>query len=141
VLSPANKVRGSEGRKSFLTKKNEILAKDINWVEIDLLRAGDPSIVRDSLRDADYRVLVYRAGERRSTRCRPIRLRNRLPVVGIPLKGKDPAVPLDLGAVLNAAYESGAYEASIDYANPPAPPLRSEDARWANKLLRTAGLR
>jgi hypothetical protein len=141
VLSPSNKFRGSEGRKSFLDKKNEILAREVNWVEIDLLRAGDPSIVRDSLRDADYRVLVYRAGERRSTRCWPIRLRNRLPVVGIPLKGKDPLVPLDLGAVLSAAYESGAYDMSVDYSQPPDPPLRADDAKWANKLLRDKRLR
>lgn len=141
VLSPTNKIRGSEGRKSFLQKKNEILAREVNWVEIDLLRAGDPSIVRDSLRDADYRVLVYRAGERRSTRCWPIHLRRRLPVVGIPLKGKDPDVPLDLGAVLHAAYDSGAYDMSVDYSQPPDPPLRGEDAKWANKLLRDKRLR
>ncbi len=119
VLSPTNKIRGSEGRKSFLQKKNEILATDVNWVEIDLLRAGDPSIVRDSLRESDYRVLVYRGGERRSTRCWPVRLRNRLPVIGIPLKGKDPDVPLDLGAVLQRR-------------------LRQRGLRRFNRLLETA---
>lgn len=141
VLSPSNKIRGSEGRKSFLQKKNEVLAREVNWVEIDLLRAGDPSIIRDSLRDADYRVLVYRAGERRSTRCWPIRLRRRLPIVGIPLKGKDPDVPLDLGAVLIAAYDVGAYDMSVDYSQPPDPPLRADDAKWSNKLLRDKRLR
>lgn len=141
VLSPSNKVRGSEGRKSFLQKKNEVLATEVNWVEIDLLRAGDRSIVRDALRDAHYRVLVYRAGERRSTVCWPIRLRQRLPVVGIPLRGKDPDCPLDLGAVLNAAYDNAMYDASVDYSKPPEPPLAAADARWANKLLRAKGLR
>ncbi len=141
VMSPANKIRGSEGRKSFMSKKKEVLASDVHWVEIDLLRSGDPSIVNPPLRPSDYRVVVSRGNDRYKGRYWPIGVRQPLPVVGIPLKGEDPDVPLDLGAVLAAAYDNSAYEASIDYCRPPSPPLALEDARWAGKLLRAKGVR
>ena len=139
IMSPANKIRGSEGRKSFMRKKKEVLASDVNWVEIDLLRSGDPSILNPPLRPSDYRVLVSRGDDHYNGRYWPISVRQQFPVIGIPLKGKDPDVPLDLGAALTAAYDNAAYDASIDYSKPPSPPLTPEDARWAGKLLRSQG--
>lgn len=140
VMSPTNKILGAEGRTSFLRKKREVLKTEVNWVEIDLLRGGEPSVARASLRPCDYRVLVYRGHPRPRARYWPISIRNRLPVIAVPLRGKDPDVPLDLGAVLKAAYENGAYDASIDYSKPPDPPLRGNDAKWGRKLLRTKKL-
>ena len=40
VVSPANKVRGSNGRASFLKKRQEALTSKVHWVEIDLLRGA-----------------------------------------------------------------------------------------------------
>lgn len=141
VMSPTNKILGAEGRNSFLRKKREVLASDVNWVEIDLLRTGEPSVANSSVRECDYRVLVYRAKPHRRSRCWPIHIRRRMPVIGVPLRSPDPDVPLDLGAVLNAAYDNAAYDSSIEYSKPPDPPLRADDARWANKMLRAKGLR
>jgi hypothetical protein len=62
-------------------------------------------------------------------------------VIGIPLRDPDPDVLLDLGAVLSATYDSAAYEMSVDYRKKPEPPLKTEDATWAEKLLRERGLR
>src|SRR5688572_4290375 len=36
VLSPANKVSGSEGREQFVRKRQSILASGTHWIEIDL---------------------------------------------------------------------------------------------------------
>ncbi|HUY36407.1 MAG TPA: DUF4058 family protein [Pirellulales bacterium] len=44
VLSPTNKIRGARGRTSFMEKRRETLASEVHWVEIDLLRAGSPSV-------------------------------------------------------------------------------------------------
>src|SRR5262249_37762320 len=44
VLSPTNKIRGSRGRKSFMEKRHEIMNTEVHWVEVDLLRAGVPSV-------------------------------------------------------------------------------------------------
>jgi hypothetical protein len=46
VLSHTNKIRGARGRDSFMKKRAETLASDVHWVEIDLLRAGVPSVTR-----------------------------------------------------------------------------------------------
>jgi hypothetical protein len=141
VLSPTDKIRGSRGRASFMGKRREILDSDVHWVEIDLLRAGDPSVTRPPLVPSDYRILVSRAGQRTRARYWPVNVQQPLPVVGIPLRGKDPDVPLDLGAVLNAAYDHGAYDLSIDYRKQPIPPLDADPAAWADRLLRKKGLR
>ncbi len=137
VLSPANKMRGSSGRASFMAKRHSIMNTEVHWVEIDLLRGGTPSVTDPPLRpSSDYRVLVSRADQRTRTRYWPIGVRHALPVVGIPLRGKDPEVPLDLGAVFTTAYERAAYDASVDYRKEPRPPLQGDDAKWARELLR-----
>jgi hypothetical protein len=141
VLSPANKIRGSRGRASFMEKRRETLASEVHWVEIDLLRVGHPSVTRPPLVSSDYRIMVSRAGERRRGVYWPVSVRQPLPVIGIPLRGKDPDVPLDLGAVLSAAYDHGAYDLSVDCRREPEPPLSADAAAWADELLRERGLR
>ena len=141
VLSPANKIRGSAGRKSFLDKRQEILASDVHWVEIDLLRAGEPSMSRLKRTACDYRIVVSRGEDRRHGQFWPVSVRQALPVIGIPLRGKDADVPLDLGAVLRAGYDNAGYDLSIDYRRDPVPPLDRTEAVWAAKLLREHGLR
>jgi len=136
IMSPANKIRGSEGRKSCMRKRSEVMASDVHRVEIDLLRSKDPSIPNPPLRPCDYRVLVSRGNDRYNGRYWSITVRQQLPVIGIPLKGKDPDVPLNLGAALTTGYDNAAYDSSIDYTKPPSPPLGTDDARWAGKLLR-----
>jgi Protein of unknown function (DUF4058) len=138
VVSPANKIRGAYGRESFMDKRRAARESKVNWVEIDLLRAGAPSVA--FLKPSDYRVLMYRAGERKGRYWR-IDLRQPLPAVGIPLRGKDPDAPLELGKVLAAAYDHAAYDLSIDYRAEPEPPVCKEDRAWAHQLLRERGLR
>lgn len=140
VLSPSNKTLGSEGRKSFMAKRREVLSSNVHWIEIDLLRKGarfgppNPS-------GTDYRSVVIRGDDDDETRLWPVSLREKLPVIGIPLRGRDPDVPLDLSAAFNAVYDDGSYDLAIDYRKPPDPPLDPDDAKWANKLLRSKGLR
>jgi hypothetical protein len=139
VLGPTNKIPGARGRASFMDKRRETLASDVHWVEIDLLRSGTPSF--RGLQPSDYRLVVSRAGERARARYWPVSLRHPLPVIGIPLRKPDPDVPLDLGAVLRAVYDIGAYDLSIDYSQPPEPPLEGKDAAWADRLLKKNKLR
>lgn len=141
VLSPSNKIRGSAGRDSFLTKRRQILASKVHWVEIDFLRDGVPSLDRLAIVSSDYRIVVSRGENYRRARFWPVSVRQKLPIIAIPLCGNDPDVPLDLGAVLRIAYENAAYDASTDYRCDPVPPLPREDATWAAKLLRKQHLR
>lgn len=138
-LSPSNKVRGSEGRNSFMRKRRETAVSEAHWVEIDLLRAGTPSQLFPD--GSDYRVLVSKGGEFGRGRLWAINVRQPLPIIGIPLRTPDADVPLDLGAVLSTAYDRAAYDRSIDFDKPPNPPLAKDDAKWADKLLRAHGVR
>ena len=141
VVSPSNKISGARGRSSFQEKKALTLAAEVNWAEIDLLRSGERLPTAPPLVTSDYRVTVIRRGDRKAARYWPIQLRQKLPVIAIPLKDRDPDVPLDLAAVLQSAYEIAEYDGSIDYTQPPTPPLSPADAKWANHLLRAKGLR
>jgi len=136
ILSPTNKIRGSRGRASFMAKRHEIMNTEVHWVEIDFLRAGLASVTDPPLPSSDYRVLVSRADRRTQTRFWPISVRRPLPVIQIPLRGNDPEVPLDLGAVFRAVYDRAAYDTSVDYRKDPQPPLTAADAKWAKELLR-----
>jgi hypothetical protein len=58
-------------------------------------------------------------------------------VIPVPLLDPDPDVPLDLGPVVAAVYERGAYARLIDYHLPPPPPALPEaEAAWLDKYLR-----
>ena len=50
-------------------------------------------------------------------------------------------MPLELGKVLNAAYDHAAYDLSLDYSAEPEPPFAKKDKTWAHQLLRQRGLR
>lgn len=136
VLSPTTKIPDSRGRASFMAKRQEIMNSDVNWVEIDLLRAGVPSLPDPPLCSSDYTVLVSRVDQRPDMRLWSISVRYPLPVIPIPLRGKDPEAALDLGAVFRSGYDRAGYDLSVDYRNPPQPPLEGADAKWARELLR-----
>ena len=67
-------------------------------------------------------------------------LRQRLPVLPIPLRQKESRINLDLQALLDHAYAAGRYD-RIDYHRDPEMPLSSEHSSWAADLLKTAGKR
>jgi hypothetical protein len=89
----------------------------------------------------DYRIVVSRGEDWRRARFWPVSVQQKLPIIGIPLRGKDPDAPLDLNAVLRTSYDKAEYDATIDYRRDPVPPLAREDAAWSAKLLREHGLR
>jgi hypothetical protein len=43
--------------------------------------------------------------------------------------------------MLHALYDRAGYDLRIDYRADPQPSLKSDDAAWADGLLRSAGLR
>ena len=141
VLSHANKAPGTAGRRSFLQKRDEVLASPANWVEIDLLRAGSGHRLRQRYRHRHYLVYSSPPDLRPAGKVWPLRLQDPLPVVGIPLRTPDPDAPLDLGRALALAYDRAAYDATVNYAAEPTPPLTPELAAWADEVLKAAKLR
>lgn len=132
LLSPSNKDANKDQR-SYLVKRGELLAGDANFVEIDLLRGGMRMPI-SGLGECDYYTMVSRTKERpRVDVCR-VRLRDRLPVIPIPLEPGVPEPSVDLQAVVDRVYDEAGYEYAI-YDEPPEPPLSASDAAWARKLI------
>ncbi len=87
----------------------------------------DPNLKRK------YSVLVSRAERRPAAEFLPIRLRDPLPIIPIPLRVPDGDAPVDLQEVLQRAYDGPGYENFI-YDGRPEPPVSSTDEDWARRL-------
>ena len=59
ILSPKNK-RTGKGRQAYLRKRHQILASLTHFVEIDLLRGGEPMLISEAV-STDYRILISRS--------------------------------------------------------------------------------
>lgn len=139
ILSPTNK-RG-EGRSEYLAKSQYILLSTAHLLEIDLLREGHRVPIRDPLPPAPYFVFLTRADRQPRTEIWPIALRDRLPIVPVPLLPGDADIPLDLQLIFTSTYDLLGGARLVDYHRPPRIPLEGDDAVWADECLRAAGLR
>lgn len=135
LLSPANKYAGSD-REQYLGKRAALLKSRTNLVEIDLLRGG-PRLPHYGNVEAEYAALIYRAHEWPHAGAVPIRLREPLPLIPIPLKSPDADVVLDLKAVIDRIHDEACYSTYI-YRGQPQPALSPEDVAWARQFLPTA---
>jgi hypothetical protein len=146
VLSPANKAAGSEGRQLYLDKQQQILGSEAHLIEIDLLRQGEHTVAAplDWLVEQgswEYLVSLHRGAPQKRFEVWPIRLRQCLPCIRVPLADTDPDVVLDLQGVFDYCYDEGPYARRIDYRREPSIHLNSEDTEWVDGLLRERGLR
>jgi hypothetical protein len=136
LLSPSNKAPGSD-RDDYLAKRRQVLAGMTHLVEIDLRRGGTRPTPPELL-PCDYYVLVSRYEQRPKLDFWPISLRQRLPVVPIPLLAPDPDVSLDLQGVLDRTYDAADYGKYI-YGETPEPPLSADDATWTRQFVPPSG--
>jgi hypothetical protein len=132
LLSPSNKRLGSD-RDQYLTKQTTLLSSTANLVEIDLLRGG-PRMPWLDMPPCDYCIIVSRVEERPHAGIWPIQLRQRLPIIPVPLRSGEPNAVLDLQQIVNRVYDAAGYEFYI-YMSDPEPPLSPEEAGWAREFL------
>jgi hypothetical protein len=143
-LSPTNK-SDRKGRRLYRQKQRDLRAQRVHLIEVDLLRSGRhvldvPAEIVEDLRPWEYLVNLVRRGSR-DYEIYPIRLREHLPRIRIPLKPDDDDASLDLQDVFNRSYEIHPVLERVDYTGDPIPPLNPEDAAWAAQLLRDKGFR
>jgi hypothetical protein len=138
ILSPTNKYPGARGRDSYMEKRQEVLSSPTHLVEVDLLRNGVPTFLREGLKPHHYAVHVSENEMRPRSKRWPILLSERLPVIEIPLKKEDGHVGIDLQRALAEAYHRGASHAVVDYSKPPVPPLTGEWDAWAKSVIARA---
>jgi hypothetical protein len=144
IISPTNR---DSGRGAYITKRNDLIAANVNIVEIDLLRAGrrlvdmDPYAYGEQFPDAGehYTVCTTRAGFADRREIYICKLRERLPVIRIPLRLGDPDVPLDIQQMVDRCYATGRYW-KLDYKRSLEPALPADDQNWISEKLRAAGL-
>jgi hypothetical protein len=148
ILSPSNKDPRSEGRTLYLRKQREILHSAVNLVEIDLLRGGEYTLAAPlELLQAEvpngwhYLISIHAFDDPAQFYVYPRTVRERLPVIPIPLLPDDKPAKLDVQAVVEQCYVDGAYEARVDYRRDPPPAFSEDDARWIDALLREKGVR
>jgi hypothetical protein len=134
LLSPSNKQPGAD-RQQYLAKRGQVLASSAHLVEIDLLRGG-PRMPMEELPPCDYCVLVSRSEDRPKAGVWPIRLRDPLPRIPVPLRAGDADLQLDLGQLLHRIYDAARYQ-NYMYEGVPWPPLSTVDAGWAEGLIAT----
>ncbi len=134
LLSHTNK-RAGEERKSYLQKRKEYLSNDVHFVEIDLLRAGEPMPYTEHI-TADYRIAIRRREHPLQMHLYPFSVRQSIPSFPLPLLPDDEEPTVDLGALLQNVYDRARYRLVIDYSKPPEPRLRPEDMEWAQAYLK-----
>jgi len=136
LINPSNKYAGPD-RDQYLAKRDGVLYSRAHFVEIDLLRGG-PRLPVLNLPPCDYYALVSRAERRPHAELWPVRLRDPLPAIPIPLREPDEDLRLDLQQVLHRVYDAADYGKYV-YDTEPTPALSAEDAEWARQFLPQRG--
>jgi hypothetical protein len=144
VLSPWNKAPGGLN-KDYRRKLEKYGNAGVSVLEIDLLRSSRSrlQVNQNNLppeRWAPYLACVRRSCSLSRWEVYPMGLRLPLPAIPVPLREDEPDVLVALGPVIERAYVSGGHD-DIDYRKAAAPPLKGDDAKWADHLLKQAGKR
>jgi hypothetical protein len=136
VLSPSNKKSGAD-RAAYLEKRNEYLASNLSFVEIDLLRAGRrPPLGKRHPEVADYYAMACRSWEFPRAGFWTFGVRDPLPEIPVPVTRELGDTPLNLRACVDTAYDSGRYATSLPYDEPLKPRPRDEDRDWIAQRLK-----
>ncbi|MEM7539413.1 MAG: DUF4058 family protein, partial [Chloroflexota bacterium] len=113
ILSPINKT--GKFYEEYIEKRTNILNSSAHLLEIDLLRKGHRVPMWESLPDASYFIFLSRAKQRPFTDIWPIKLKEQLPQIPVPLLDNDDDAILDLQAVFESVYKDGGYAGLVDY--------------------------
>jgi hypothetical protein len=141
-LSQANKQSGG-GQDKYRQEQDKMRQGKVNLVEIDLLRSGQrvfmaPANEIPRERRTPYQACIWRARKPNRWEHYAFPLNRPLPAIPIPLREQDDDVVLHLQPLIDQCYENGRYQ-TLDYTQPPDPPLAGDDAAWAAQLLGDAG--
>jgi len=136
LLSPFNKAVGTTGRRAFMEKRQNVMASDTHWLEIDLLRGGERP--HEVAHKSDYYALLRRAGIWGEYEVWYFDLRDPMPTIAVPLRPPFPDVPLNLQSVFTDAYVRAHYADDLPYTGAiPAPTLRPAVLLWAREQVNT----
>ncbi len=115
LLSPSNKRPNSDGRREYLTKREQILQSPVHLVEIDLLLQGERLPTVEPLPEADFYVFVSRGDRRPAVEVYRWKLKQPLPTIRIPLLPEDPDLLLNLEDAYEQTFARARYDMRLDY--------------------------
>lgn len=138
VLSPSNKLPGTEGWDLYLRKRNALMRGAANFVELDLLRGGRRMPMVEPWPKGPYYVLTARKELAPACYVVPAYSHRPLPAIAVPLSGSDPDIPLALQPMVEAVYERSRYGKRIDYSKSLTPRLTREENAWLAKQVPNA---
>lgn len=150
-LSPTNKHGG--GAHAYLQKRLGIMGAGVNLVEVDLVRKWGLALTQFEEDDAAewlssvhgglpaHATLVYRAASPQQRELYPINYDQALPALRVPLRPSDDDVWLNLQEIAETCDQECAFQKTTNYSADPEPPMREQDAKWLDQLLKTKGLR
>ena len=106
-----------------------------HWVEIDLLRGGEPMVVdaRGQNVASHYRILVSRAEHRPRAVLLPFNVRHLIPSFRLPLQPGDDEPLVDVNHLLHLLYDRAGYDLRINYRAHADPSIEEADAVWAER--------
>lgn len=129
-VRPEHKQKGFS-REAYRYLLSTCLTSRANFVECDLLRAGERTMSRPLHQRKEEYLITYSIVEFETVGQFAFGVRVPIPPAPVPLGPGDLHLKLDLKACLDRA-RSGL---DVDYARAPTPPLNSADAEWATALL------
>jgi len=138
LLSPVNKLH-KQGREEYERKRGPVFSSWTHFVEIDLLRAGEPMPIVGPSIQSDYRILISRGTRRPRATLMPFTLRQPIPLFTLPLLPDDAEPEVVLNRILHDLYQRARFDLRLDYTQPPVPALSESDTAWAEVLLTACG--
>jgi hypothetical protein len=141
MVAPVNRTT-PQGRKEYLTRREEVRRSRAHLVEMDLVIQGQSclDLSSEGLPDWDYVVSVCRAQQPDRYEVYTTTLQKRLPRFRLPLASDDRDTVVDLQAVFTRCYEQ-CFVSQIDYAKDPPILLDDSDQKWVHQLLKQHRLR
>ncbi|WP_165220297.1 DUF4058 family protein [Aquisphaera insulae] len=136
ILSPTNKA--GIGYREYVEKRNALLDRPINLVELDLLLDGDPPPMGRALEAGRYHAIVARAEDRPNAQVYSWGLRQPLPSIPIPLRAPEADVKLDLAEAFELTYRLGRFDMIVrhELPLPERLPINVADRDWAEAIDR-----
>lgn len=110
ILSPNNKRPGHEGRRSYLQKREQLLAGGVHLVEMDFLLGGERMPLATEWPACDRAVLVVRAHRLHAAELYPFGVNDSLPTFALPLLEPEPDYMLALQPLLEQVWRTARYD-------------------------------
>jgi hypothetical protein len=137
LLSPSNK--SGTGRGQNIEKREALLERRVNLVELDLLHGGGRIRLAMPLPSGHYHAFVSRGDNRPDCNVYSWTVRDPLPKIPIPLKSPDADIIVSLQEAFAETYRRGPYDCRVRYdGESPLPRFDEPDADWVSQRTRSA---